>query len=134
METMWDTKFHEINAQQWGAGHMYSRPHNLATHICSIPDIPDTKRSDPNSFLSEDVYCKGQVVNCIVASDANTHSPPTVFSRKDNTERMTTVAEAEQLLLWPQGVTDGGDARFGHDRATHMKMIGNANDRRTPST
>ena len=65
------------------------------------------------------------MVNCIVASDANTHNPPTVFSRKDNAERMITVAEAEQLLLWPQGVTDGGDARFGHDRATRMKMIGN---------
>ena len=124
MEEMWNMKFHEVNASQWGAGH--SRPRNLATNICNIPDIPDTKRSDPNSFLSEDVYCKGQVINCIVASDGNTHTPPTVFSRKNNTERLITVAEAEQLLLWPQGVTDGGDSRFGHDRATRMKMIGNA--------
>ena len=95
MEEMWDTKFHVVNAQQWGAGH--SRPRNLTTNICNIPDIPDTKQ--PNAFLSKDVYCKGQVMNCIVVSDDNTHNPLTVVSTQDNTERLITVVEAEQLLL-----------------------------------
>ena len=124
METMWDSKFHEVNASQWGAGH--SRHRNIATNICNISDIPDQRCSDPNSFISDDVYCKGQTVNCIVASDANTHNPATVFSRKDNTERLVTVAEAESLLLWPRRVTNGGTADFSFDRATRMKMIGNA--------
>ena len=97
MATMRDSKFHEVNASQWGAGH--SRPRNVATNICNISDIPDQRCSDPNSFISDDVYCKGQTVNCIVASDANTHNPATVFSRKNNTERLITVAEAESLLL-----------------------------------
>ena len=61
-----------------------------------------------------------------MASDGNTHNPPTVFSRKDDTERMITVAEAEQLLLYPRDITNGGDAKFGFDRAKRMKMIGNA--------
>ena len=126
METMWDSNFHEVNASQWGAGH--SRPRHIATNICNISDIPDQCRSDPNSFISDDVYCNGQTVNCIVASDAkiNTHNPATVLSRKNNTERLVTVAEAESLLLWPRGVTNGGTANFGFDRATRMKMIGNA--------
>ena len=28
--------------------------------------------------------------------------------------------------MWPQHITDGGDARLGFDRATRMRMIGNA--------
>ena len=124
MEEMWDSKFHEVNASQWAAGH--SRPRNIATSICNIGDIPDQRCSDPNQFLSDDVYCKGQTVNCIVASDANTHNPATVFSRKNNAERLITVAEAESLLLWPRNVTNGGTANFGFERATRMKMIGNA--------
>ena len=124
METMWGSKFHEVNARQWGAGH--SRPRNLATNICSIPDIPDVKHADPTTFINDDSCCKGQSINCIVASDANTHNPPTVFSRKDDTERMITVVEAEQLLLYLRGITDGGDAELGFNRAKRMKMIGNA--------
>ena len=61
-----------------------------------------------------------------MASDGNTHNPPTVFSRKDDTERMITVAEAEQLLLYPRNITDGGDATFGFDRTKRINMIGNA--------
>ena len=105
IETMRGSKFHEVNARQWGAGH--SRLRNLATNICSIPDIPDIKPADPNLFIDDNAYCKGQSINCIVASDGNTHNPPTVFSRKDDTERMITVAEAEQLLLYPRNITNG---------------------------
>ena len=61
-----------------------------------------------------------------MASNGNTHNPPTVFSRKDDTERMISVAEAEQLLLYPRNITNGGDAKFGFDRAKRMKMIGSA--------
>ena len=58
METMWDSKFHEVNESQWGAGH--SRPRNIATNICNISDIPDECCSDPNSFISDDV-CTAKV-------------------------------------------------------------------------
>ena len=39
-----------------------------------------------------------------------------------------TVAEAERLMLWPAGVTDGWCTKveMNHDRALRMKMIGNA--------
>ena len=85
MEEMYGSKFTEIDAKQWGAGH--SRPRNIATNICDIGAIPVQKPRDPNFFLNDDNYCKGQVVNCIVASDANTHTPPVVNSRADDTVR-----------------------------------------------
>ena len=107
MEQMYDTKFHEINSKQWGAGHI--RPRNFATNICKIENIPDQKPADPNLYIDDDAYCKGQVVKCILASDSNMHNPPVVTLRRDETERMITVGEAESLMLWPKGVADGMD-------------------------
>ena len=63
-----------------------------------------------------------------MASDANTHNPPVVNSRADDTEKRIPVAEAERLMLWPAGVTYGWCAKveINHSRALRMKMIGNA--------
>ena len=90
--------------------------------------IPTQKQCDPNFFLDDGNYCKGQAIRCIVASDANTHNPPVVYIRTGDTEKKITVAEAERLMLWPAGVTDGWCAKveMNHDRALRMKMIGNA--------
>ena len=57
----------------------------------------------------------------MVASDANTHNPPVVYSRTDDTEKKITVAEAERLMLWPAGVTDGSS---GGDRWVHGPGLG----------
>ena len=126
MEEMYESKFTEINTRQWGAGHI--RPHNIATNICDISTIPVQKPCDPRCFLNDENYCKAQVIRCIVASDANTHNPPVVHSRANNAEKKISVAEAERLMLWPAGVTDGWCAKvhMNHPRELRMKMIGNA--------
>ena len=64
----------------------------------------------------------------IVASNTNTHNPPVVNSRADDTEKKIAVAEAERLMLWPAGVTDGWCAKveMNHDRVLRTKMIGSA--------
>ena len=63
-----------------------------------------------------------------MASDANTHNPPVVYSRANDTEKKISVAEAERLMLWPAGVTDGWctKVQMNHSREQRMKMIGNA--------
>ena len=109
MEEMYESKFTEINARQWGAGH--SRPCNIATNICDIGTIPVQKPCDPSFFLDDDNYCKGPVIRCIVAGDASTHNPPVVYSRASDTEKKISVAEAERLMLRPAGVTDGRCAK-----------------------
>jgi hypothetical protein len=122
MEELYESKFTEINAKQWGAGH--SRPRNLATNVCNLStcSIPNQKPCDPSFFLNDENYCKTQVMKCIVVSDANTHSPPVVYSRANDAERRIAVVEAERLMLWPAGVTDGWCAKvqMGHPRELRM--------------
>ena len=100
MEELYVSKFTEINAKQWGAGH--SRPRNVATNICDISGIPKQKPCDPSFFLNDENYCRTQVIKCIVASDANTHNPSVVYSRANDAEKRISVAEAERLMLYGQ--------------------------------
>ena len=51
-----------------------------------------------------------------------------VYSRANGAEKRISVADAERLMLWPAGVTDGWCAKVqtNHSRALRMKMLGNA--------
>ena len=124
MVDMWEGPFHEINAMKWKSG--ASRPRNYNTNICHIPDIPTSKPINPEAFIDDDVYCKDQVVRCIVASDTNTHNPPIVHMRDNDQQRYLKVVEAEALQGWPHAISNGGSKKLGLDRATRMRLIGNA--------
>ena len=73
------------------------------------------KTLEPRSGSSEIIYKNYWNAN-----------PPVLTLRRDETERMIKVGDAESLMLWPQGVTDGLDTPMGLSRDIRMKMIGNA--------
>ena len=124
MQEMWEGKFHEINSMYWISG--ASRPRNYNTNICRIPDIPKSNPINPEAFIDSDSYCKDQAVRCIVASDTNTHNPPILHLRANDQQRYLKVVEAEALQGWPRAISNGGSKKLGLDRATRMRMIGNA--------
>ena len=128
MESMYGT-FYPVNAKHWGNGS--SRPRNLNTDICHIPDIPLLHPTNINSFIDRECYCKDQAVRCnsgcIVASDMNTHNPPVLHSRYDDKMRYIKVSEAEPLQGWPRNITNGCVAgKLGLDRAARIKLLDNA--------
>ena len=123
MEAMWGSKFTTINAKDWGSPS--SRPRNYCTNICTVQDIPGTNTPNPNLFISDDHYCEGPHMPCIVASEY-TRNVPVVKSRTTHKPRRLTVAEAEALQMWPPHITDGFQTPLGISQSERHKMVGNA--------
>jgi hypothetical protein len=120
MEAMWGANFTTVNAKDWGSPS--SRPRTYCTNICDVKDVTGTSTPDPNLFISDDYYCDGPHMPCIVASDY-TRNVPVVKHRASHKPRRLTVAEAEALQMWPPHITDGFKSPLGISQTDRHKMV-----------